>query len=175
MLICGEDLGMIPQSVPEVMNELHILSLELERTPKSSGADYTDLQAVPYLSVCTTSTHDMEPLREWWKEDIQRRQHYYEKVLHRTGKAPHNCTSELAGQIIMNHLQSSSMLTIIPLQDWWTLDDTMYRRNMASERINIPDNPHHYWNYRMRISLEQLLQSGDLNQKIRKMIAESGR
>ena len=176
MLICGEDLGMIPKSVQEVMDELHILGLELERTPKSSGVDFTDLQSVPYLSVCTTSTHDMEPLRNWWKEDAGRTQHYYESVLHRVGEAPGSCTSELAAQVIINHLNASSILTIIPLQDWFALSDVMkLKKNIESERINIPSNPQHYWRYRMHLTLEKLLQADDLNQQIREMLEKSGR
>jgi 4-alpha-glucanotransferase len=187
MLICGEDLGMIPKPVQEVMNELHILSLELERAPKTSEVVFTDLQSVPYLSVCTTSTHDMNPLRAWWKEDTLRRQLYVQTVL--CGKpdnlkyrafdpgmeTPDNCTPELAELIISNHLNASSMLTIIPLQDWFALDETLNQMDAESERINIPDNPNHEWNYRIPITLEQLLQSKDLNRKIRKMIEKSGR
>jgi 4-alpha-glucanotransferase len=37
MLICGEDLGMVPHCVPDVMEQLGILSLEIQRMPKKSG------------------------------------------------------------------------------------------------------------------------------------------
>ena len=175
MLICGEDLGMIPKSVQEVMDELHILSLELERAPKMNEIDFTNLQSVPCLSVCTTSTHDMEPLRGWWKEDMQKTKHYFETVLRRVGKIPLDCSTDIAEQIIMNHLNAPSMLTIIPLQDWFAMNDTLKRTDKESERINIPENPKHYWNYRIHISLEQLLQANELNQKICEMIETSGR
>jgi 4-alpha-glucanotransferase len=33
MLSCGEDLGMVPEFVPGVMNDLGLLSLEIERMP----------------------------------------------------------------------------------------------------------------------------------------------
>jgi 4-alpha-glucanotransferase len=76
----------------------------------------------------------------------------------------------------MNHLQAPSMLTIIPLQDWFALSDMLKRmKDVESERINMPVNPRHYWRYRMHISLEQLLQANDLNQKIHEMIDNSGR
>ena len=176
MLICGEDLGMIPKSVQEVMDELHILSLELERIPKAIGVDFTNLRTVPYLSVCTTSTHDMKPLRNWWEEDTQTTQQYYNSVLNKEGKVPTNCTADLAKQIILNHLNASSILTIIPLQDWFALSDTLKQtKDIESERINIPENPRHYWCYRMHCSLEQLLSANELNQKISEMIDNSGR
>lgn len=175
MLICGEDLGMIPKSVHEVMQQLRILSLELERAPKTEGSLFTDLNNIPYLSVCTTSTHDMSPLRNWWKEDPDRTQRYYYSVLHRDGKAPYECSSELAKQIISNHLHATSILTIIPLQDWLAMSDVLKRADIEKERINIPANPHHYWCYRMHISLEELLSAYDLNMEIKEMLFESSR
>ena len=156
MLVCGEDLGMIPASVPEVMNKLQILSLEIERMPKSPQREFSDMFNLPYHSVCTTSTHDMTPLRNWWKEDPEK-------------------TAEIVAQIISNHLKTRSMLTIIPLQDWFAMDDSIKRKDIESERINVPANSTHYWRYRMHITLEQLLQADNLNNKIVSLIKEAGR
>ncbi|MDL2282144.1 4-alpha-glucanotransferase [Parabacteroides sp. OttesenSCG-928-G06] len=175
MLICGEDLGMIPQSVPEVMNRLQIFSLEIERMPKEAHREFADLLNLPYHSVCTTSTHDMTPVRNWWKEDRGKIQRYYNNVLKRDGKAPEECTSELATQIVSNHLAAPSMLAIIPLQDWFAMDDTVKNPDMEAERINIPADPHHYWRYRMHITLEELMQTASLNEKIISIISGSGR
>ncbi|MDR2469126.1 MAG: 4-alpha-glucanotransferase, partial [Tannerella sp.] len=136
MLICGEDLGMIPDSVHEVMQRLHILSLELERAPKTIETEFTDLQRLPYLSVCTTSTHDMSPLRSWWNEDRRRTERYFRSVLHGEGCTPETCSVELACQILSNHLHASSMLTIIPLQDWLALSDALRHPEPEHERIN---------------------------------------
>ena len=175
MLVCGEDLGMIPATVHEVMEYLQILSLELERLPKSMGNEFTDLSKPPYLAVCTTSTHDMNPIRAWWKEDREKTQRYYNNRLHRNGTAPNDCSAEIAEQIINNHLHASSMLTVIPLQDWFATDDRIKQPDADTERINEPANPHHYWRYRMHITLETLLQSTGFNEKISAMITESGR
>lgn len=175
MLICGEDLGMIPKSVHEVMGQLHILSLELERAPKVEGVLFSDLQTLPYLSVCTTSTHDMNPLRNWWKEDRDRTQMYYQSVLHCEGKAPGECSAGIAKQVISNHLCASSMLAIIPLQDWLAMSDSLKRTDIEQERINIPADPHHYWRYRMHLSLEELLRASDFNAGIKKMLFDGNR
>ena len=175
MLVCGEDLGMIPASVPEVMNKLQILSLEIERMPKSPQREFSDMFNLPYHSVCTTSTHDMTPLRNWWKEDPEKTQRYYNHVLQRIGEAPDECTAEIVAQIISNHLKTRSMLTIIPLQDWFAMDDSIKRKDIESERINVPANSTHYWRYRMHITLEQLLQADNLNNKIVSLIKEAGR
>ncbi len=175
MLVCGEDLGMIPGSVPEVMNKLGILSLEIERMPKSPMCEFTDMQSLPYNSVCTTSTHDMSPLRSWWKEDREKTQRYYNNVLHMEGQAPEDCSSEIATSIVARHLAANSMLAIIPLQDWFATCDEVKRKDFEAERINIPAESNHYWRYRMHITLEQLLSEDRLNDKISDLIAASGR
>jgi 4-alpha-glucanotransferase len=175
MLVCGEDLGMIPESVPDVMNRLQIFSLEIERMPKQPNREFSDMNSLPYYSVCTTSTHDMSPLRSWWKEDEAKTQRYYNNVLGHEGDAPADCSAELATEIVANHLATRSMLTIIPLQDWMAMDESIRRVDYEAERINIPANAHHCWCYRMHITLEQLLEAENLNTKIVEMIKASGR
>ncbi|MDR0799173.1 MAG: 4-alpha-glucanotransferase, partial [Dysgonamonadaceae bacterium] len=175
MLVCGEDLGMIPKSVPEVMNQLQILSLEIERMPKSPEMEFGQLRYNPYLSVCTTSTHDMSTIRGWWRENRDKTQRYYNWVLQRGGAAPEDCTPELCQHIVYNHLASGSMLCIIPLQDWLSIDDTLRYPDADAERINVPANSRHYWRYRMHLSIEDLLKADELNDKIRELIAASYR
>lgn len=175
MLVCGEDLGMIPASVPEVMAQLQLLTLEIERMPKTLGGEFADLARLPYLSVCTTSTHDMSPLRSWWKEDPAKTQRYYNAVLKREGEAPVECNEELAEQILANHLSSPAMLVIIPLQDWLAIDDELKRSDADAERINIPAQTNHYWRYRMHLTLETLLGSERLNARIISLIKRRNR
>lgn len=175
MLACGEDLGMIPHSVPEVMQKLQILRLEIERASKSPNREFTDLQQVPYLSVCTTSTHDMPTLRGWWKEDPDRRQRYFNEQLKREGAAPEDCSPETGEEILRRHLASPAMLTVIPFQDWLAMDAALRHPDVDAERINVPANPRHYWRYRMHLCLEDLLKAETLNGRIRQLIAAAGR
>ncbi len=175
MLVCGEDLGMVPASVPSVMNELQILSLEIERMPKEREVLFNNLIHLPYYSVCTTSTHDMSPIRLWWKEDKELTQKYYNQILWKQGAAPEECTSDLCWQIVSNHLNSPAMLTILPLQDWLSIDDKLKRLNIEEERINIPAVAQHYWRYRMHMTLEELLEAKDFNEHLQSMIESSGR
>ncbi|MDR2087137.1 MAG: 4-alpha-glucanotransferase [Dysgonamonadaceae bacterium] len=169
MLVCGEDLGMIPQSVPEVIRKLQILSLEIERMPKLPGTAFTPLKHNPYLSVCTTSTHDMPVIRGWWKENKAKTQQYYNETLKREGVAPAECTPEICEQIISNHLLSGSMLCIIPFQDWLSIDETLRNPDPDAERINIPARPRHYWQYRMHLTIEELMKAEKLNEKIKRL------
>ena len=175
MLVCGEDLGMIPQSVPAVMNNLQILSLEIQRMPKTFGVLFEDMKHIPYMSVCTTSTHDMATIREWWFENSMHTQVYYNDILHRQGIAPQDCTPDICEQIVADHLNSPAMLAILPLQDWLSMDGTIRRENPQEERINIPAIPNHYWKYRMHITLEELISSDLINNRIRLLVESSGR
>lgn len=169
MLVCGEDLGMVPDCVHSVMNELQILSLEIQRMPKNSNVLFSDLNTLPYLSVSTTSTHDMPPIRLWWKENKDATQKYYNEVLNREGEAPDECSPELCRQIVQQHLNSSAMWVILPWQDWMSVSGELARENPAEERINVPANPEHYWRYRMHISLDDLLKENELNAEIKSM------
>lgn len=175
MLVCGEDLGMIPHSVPEVMEKLQILSLEIERMPKTAEREFTDLQHIPYLSVCTTSTHDMSTIRGWWMEDKERSQRYFNSVLKKEGDAPLYASSEICKEIICNHLKSHAMLVIIPFQDWLAIDEELRNPDIDSERINIPSNAKHYWRYRMHISIEDLFSAEKLNKDINNLIEGNNR
>jgi 4-alpha-glucanotransferase len=169
MMACGEDLGMVPDCVPWVMHELQMLSLEIERMPKEAKYKFTPLEALPYLSVCTTSTHDMSPIRAWWKENRRVTQQYYNEVLHHEGVAPDVCSAQICSEILARHLQSTAMWVILPWQDWMSLDETLRNPDEMAERINVPANPTHYWCYRMHLYLEDLLMQTAFNEKVGSM------
>jgi len=175
MLVCGEDLGMIPSCVPEVMHQLGILSLEIQRMPKKSGAMFENLNAIPYQSVCTTSTHDMNPIRAWWLENPKITQQYYQQVLWKKGDAPKDCTPEIAEQIIRLHLDSPAIWVILPWQDWMSFDGELRCPDPKAERINVPENSKNIWKYRMHITLEQLLKENKFNEKVKNLVQASGR
>jgi len=175
MMGCGEDLGMRPDCVPIVMNNLGILSLEIQRMPKARGEMFGNLNNVPYQSVCTTSTHDMNPIRGWWLEDRQATQQYYNQMLWKPGKAPAECTPDMATLIVENHLASPAIWVILPWQDWMATDGHLRNPDPTAERINIPSDPHHYWRYRMHLSLEKLLKEKVFNARIKEMVGKAGR
>ena len=175
MLVCAEDLGMVPDCVPWVMNELKILSLELQSMPKDPTVKFGHLSRNPYRSVCTISSHDMPTLRMWWDENISRTQEYYNTMLYREGPAPHPLPGWLARDIIARHLTSPSMLCILSVQDWLAIDEKLRLPDADAERINIPANPKHYWRYRMHISLEKLAASKDFMANLTELVAQGGR
>ena len=175
MLVCAEDLGMVPDCVPWVMDELKILSLELQSMPKDPSVKFGHLSRNPYRSVCTISSHDMPTLRMWWDENIQRTQEYYNTMLYRQGPAPHPLPGWLASDIISRHLTSPSMLCILSIQDWLATDEALRLPDADAERINIPANPKHYWRYRMHLNIEDLAADKRFVQNITEMISQSGR
>ena len=175
MLVCAEDLGMVPDCVPWVMNELKILSLELQSMPKDPSVKFGHLSRNPYRSVCTISSHDMPTLRMWWDENISRTQEYYNTMLYREGPAPHPLPGWLARDIIARHLTSPSMLCVLSVQDWLAIDEKLRLPDADAERINIPANPKHYWRYRMHLSLEELAANKEFMENITELVAQSGR
>ena len=175
MLVCAEDLGMVPDCVEWVMNELRILSLELQSMPKDPKVRFGYLSRNPYRSVCTISSHDMPTLRQWWDENWERTQTYHNTMLHRGDAAPHPLPGWLARDILSRHLYSPSMLCIISIQDWMAMDENLRLDDPDAERINIPANPKHYWRYRMHVNLEDLMENQDFNGNMIEMITNSGR
>ena len=177
MLCCAEDLGMVPDCVPWVMDQLRILSLEIQTMPKDPSLRFSKLKRIPYRSVITFSTHDMAPLRQWWDEDLERTQEYYSVSLRRgwDSVAPHPLPGWLAKDIISRQLTSPSMLCLLSLQDWLSIDEKLRLPDPNGERINIPANPRHYWRYRMHLTIEQLMQADEFNNTIKTLITQSGR
>ena len=171
MLTCGEDLGMIPACVPEVMAQERILSLEIERMPKQMGMAFGDTRHYPYLSVAATSTHDMSTIRGWWRENAALTQRYWSEVLRNAGTAERECSGQTAERIIEREMLSGSMFAILPLQDWLAIDEHLRHQNPDAERINIPADPNHYWRYRMQLTLEQLSSEQEFNKRVRSLVA----
>ena len=175
MTACGEDLGMIPACVPWVMKNLQVLSLEIQRMPKLYGETFANPYCYPYLSVATPSTHDMSTLRGWWHEDKALSQQFYNNVLGFDGAAPVDMDGRVAHAILMQHLYSPSAFALFAWQDWMAMDERLRFSEPEGERINVPSNRNHVWNYRMHLSLEQLMDERSFNDEVRRMIIESGR
>ncbi len=175
MLTCAEDLGMIPDCVPAVMDELQILALEIQRMPKDPKVEFGNTWSYPYYSVCTTSTHDMPGIRAWWESDKAMSQRFYNNVLHEGGEAPYFAEPWICSKILDLHLNSPAMLCVLPLQDWLSIDGSLRRMNPNEELINIPAISRHYWKYRMHITVEQLMSETSFNDSLINMINHSGR
>ena len=146
MLACGEDLGMVPDCVPGVMDHEKILSLRM-RGMEQKGE-------WKYLSVCATSSHDMETLRM---------------------QCDHDPEPWEVRRMLWEFLASPSMLAIFPLQDWLALDKGLRRPDRNAERINEPADPHHHWRFRLHFDVRDLLHASEMNAAMEGLIKDSCR
>ena len=146
MLACGEDLGMVPDCVPGVMDHERILSLRM-RGMENEG---------PWkqLSVCATSSHDMETLRMQCNHDPE----------------PWEVRN-----MLWEFLASPSMLAIFPLQDWVALDKRFRRADRNVERINYPADSDNHWKFRIHFNLNELMQESELNVAVTGLLKDSSR
>lgn len=175
MLICGEDLGMVPDSVPVVLKRLGLLSLEVQRWPKVLDLRLGNPAEYPYLSVSTTSTHDMSTVRGWWEEEAETRQYFWNSIMGREGVAPANCSGAICRFILEQNLCGASMWCILPLQDWLGIEEGLRRPVAAEERINVPAISHHYWRYRMHLNIEELMRAEEFNRSVVELVVGSRR
>jgi 4-alpha-glucanotransferase len=175
MLICGEDLGMVPGCVPQVMQQLGLLSLEIQRMPKDSAKQFFHPNDAPYLSVVTPSTHDMSTIRGWWEENSQATTDFYHHELGQLGTPPFYCEAWINKAIVVQHLYSPAMWCVFQFQDLLGIDASLRRTHPADERINIPADSNHFWNYRMHLTIEELQQATAYNEELGYLIESSGR
>ena len=175
MLICGEDLGMLPDCVAPVLDQQRILTLEIQSMPKQPGYEFAHLDGYPQRSVATFSTHDMPPLRLWWEENPERTQRYWVTMLQKEGRAPEQLPAHIAEEIIARHLYCPSMLCLLSLQDWLAMDGELRSKHPRQERINVPSDPYNRWQWRMHLTIEQLLAATRYNSKLKTMITRSKR
>lgn len=172
MLICGEDLGMVPACVSGVMKELGLLTLEIQRMSKNPSSPYLQEKDIPFLSVVSPSTHDMSPIRCWWDESERDQiQSFYQSQLGGENDAPTTCTPELVEKVIDLHLSWPALWAVFPLQDLLGMDELLRNPKPAMERINVPANPKNYWHYRMHLKMEDLLHRTDFSDKLKRKIS----
>jgi 4-alpha-glucanotransferase len=174
MLLCGEDLGMVPHCVPGVMRELGILSLDIQRMPKDPQTPFFHPADAPYMSVVSPSTHDMATLRGWWREDSRVTAHFAWSMLGMEFP-PSELPGETAERIIDQHLRSPAMWAVFPLQDLLAMDETLRHPDPDAERINIPAIMPFYWRYRMHLGVEDLAAADAFNRRLADLIRDAGR
>ncbi len=175
MLYCGEDLGWAPGFVPGVLKNNGILTLEVQRMPKKNNAIFTNLTTIPYVSVATPGTHDMPVLRYWWKQDENTTQLFYNDILKMPGKAPAEADGNIIQKIVKQFLHSPAMWCIFQWQDMVAIDENLRAADPAKERINDPANAENKWNYRIHISMEEMLKQNEFNEQWKRLITENNR
>lgn len=127
MLTVAEDLGVIPPFVREVLSGLNIPGYKIMRWEKKPDGDYIEPENYPRISLATSSTHDNEPLADWWDTVYYpEKQLFWSMISGRNEKPP--IFSRCREAVIRKLLKAASVLVVLPLQDMLGFRD----------RINIP-------------------------------------
>ena len=174
MLICGEDLGMIPATVPEVMQQLNIMPLEIQRMPKGAK-HFGSPNLYNYFSVCSPSCHDMSTIRGWFEENYETAKAFYHNHLNHRDVTPTTCTTQIVTEVVTEHLNAPSILAIFPIQDLLGMNEKLRREDVKAEQINVPANPKHYWKYRLHLDLDELNNAKEFIHTLREMVLSSKR
>eukprot|EP00892_Ulva_mutabilis_P010973 jgi/Ulvmu1/8248/UM041_0059.1 len=178
MLMCGEDLGFVPACVPPVMHELGVVGLRIQRMPgpeATPGQEFGNTATYSYWTVAAPSCHDTTTMRAWYDEDEPRRERFFYHCLNGTGEVPPVCNPDIARAVLQQHLASPSIFCIIPLQDWLALRQPYYERPADQETINDPSVKRHYWRWRMRPHIEDLMHDNELLYQIQNLNLTTGR
>ncbi|CAN8075716.1 unnamed protein product [Agarophyton chilense] len=177
MLVCGEDLGMIPKCVPSVMEETSILSLAVQRMP-AGDTEFGIPAEYKYECVATTSSHDTSTFRGWWEEmPADQRMRYWTKVMKQDGRnpPPASCQPDIVEWAIKDHLACPAMWTIFPLQDLLGIDGNLRRKVASEEQINDPSEPEHNWCFRLHLNIEDILRNEQFIRRLKEMNTEAHR
>ena len=175
MLLCGEDLGMVPACVPGVLKELGILSLEIQRMPKTHEIEFFDPKDAPYMSVVSPSTHDMPTLarlvegglpddRPLRLADVRDRLSGGGTLgrTRRPASSGSTSTRRPCGRFSRCRTCSPSTRSI-------------RHPEPEAERINVPAIMPFYWRYRMHLSLDELAAARGFNERLASLIHRAGR
>ncbi len=174
MLLCAEDLGMVPEFTEELLHSMDVLSLQVQQMPKKDQY-FSETETANYETVVMPDTHDMATIREWWETHRSGAQYFFNNVLREYGDAPYFCEPWICKKIIEMHLHSPAMWSVFLIQDLLGINGSLRRANPAEERINNPSQQHFVWNYKMHISLETLLARQDFEDELKLMIKGNNR
>ncbi len=172
MLPCAEDLGVVPDCVPRVLEKLQILGLRIPRWTrryKEPGEPFIPPREYPPLTVCASSVHDTTTLRQWWEEEAEREAFW--AALGKKGPAPASYTPETAEQVLEGLLETSSLLAMFQFQDLLALSPDYRVKDPSDERINIPGSvTDRNWTYRLPFTLEELESDSGFTKKVQSLL-----
>ena len=183
MLACAEDLGTIPESVPEVLGKLGILGLKVirwERHWDRQGQPFKNIAEYPGLSVATSSVHDSSTLRGWWEQENGAQDFLACWNPEQAGCPPGSTdlfrtrySPEVAAFVLRTMAGTSSSVLVIPMQDFLSLSKDYYAANPTDERINVPGSVSSFnWTYRLPETVENLIKNKKLVSAITDVLTE---
>jgi 4-alpha-glucanotransferase len=170
MLACAEDLGVLNECVPRVLNKLKILSLKVirwERAYNEEGQPYRSFSDYPELSVCTTSVHDSSTLREWWETEADQNAF---AAFSGYPSLPKIYNPGTARKFLFHAASALSRFRIFPLIDFLHLTSRWYADNPASERINVPGTSNEFnWTWRLPATVAEIAKDTELIKAVKEL------
>lgn len=170
MLPIGEDLGIVPQTVKKCLSTLGICGTRVMRWERKweENDEYISPEEYTIEGMTTVSTHDSEILEQWWKNHPIEAQLFasckgwsYQPLLSR----------EYSREILWDSHHSSTLFHINLLQEYLRLIPGLSWPNPEEERINVPGTvSDKNWTYRLRISLEELVNQKALQHLMEELI-----
>lgn len=167
MLACAEDLGSVPDIVPDVLARLGIFGLKVirwERLWNQDGQPFREIASYPERSVATTSVHDSSTLRGWWERENGADGFYGIRYPGSDGipsdKAESwrsSYTEDTAAWALSVIAEAASAILVLPLQDLLALDDAYRGEDPEVDRVNVPGSVTAFnWTWRLPVSVETL-------------------
>jgi 4-alpha-glucanotransferase len=177
MLPCAEDLGTVPKCSPKVLKEFAIPGMEIQRWAKDYELEvFKTPETYRPNSIAVISTHDISPLKTWWKSDIvdpAERQVFWE-YLGLKGEYTLESTASFIRAALLKINESESVFSIQLLQDWLSLGDLPGSED-PDFRINYPGTvSDKNWTIRMPFFLEEI-EKLPVNSVIREIIKKTNR
>jgi 4-alpha-glucanotransferase len=176
MLPCAEDLGSVPDCVPQVLKELGILGLRVLRWTRKwdeGGQPYISIGDYPELSVASPSVHDSSSIRGWWQSEADREGtwRFASASLGRDlGPCPDSLGADQVGLVLELVARSSSRFAVYPIQDIIAMSDKLRPADPADERINVPGTVgNENWTYRVPAGIDELLAEKKLLSRARSL------
>lgn len=159
MLACAEDLGSTTDGVAEVLEELGILRLCVDRwwrTGSGPDAGFPAASEYPRGAVATPSTHDSSTVRGWWREDEPARAPLL-AALEQDGPIPEELGRDLLVRVLARQMASNAILCVVGLWDLQDLDDALRPDDPDTNRVNVPGTPsQHNWRWRFPVDVDRL-------------------
>ncbi|MCB1113341.1 MAG: 4-alpha-glucanotransferase [Chlamydiia bacterium] len=159
----GEDLGTIPKGVTESLDRLMVPGTRVLRWErfKDPPRNYIPFHRYPPLNLATVSTHDVAPLRLWWKEETKERTLFCRFMGWKNEK-------KISDQRIIDILKISHntpcLYAVNLLLEYLSAVPSLRHSHPESDRINLPGkvSPKN-WRFRMKPTIEQMAKSKELS------------
>jgi len=169
LLPIAEDLGCVPKSVKQCLQEMGVPGTKVIRWTREgdSNGRYLERDEYPRVSMTTLSTHDTQTLAQWWKQRPEEAKPFA-KMMGIKWQEKLSQTERL--EILKFSHVTKSLFHINLLGEWLALYDDLVWPKLSQERINHPGRQlKTNWRYRFRKSVEEIVQDERLARAIQSL------